>query len=59
MSTKKLINVPMSATPAIAKTDHLVERVEAYSAWRETLASSIAELRAWVGAQDLGDNQAD
>jgi hypothetical protein len=41
------------------KTDHLVQRVEAYSAWRETLAGAIADLRAWVQTQDLGDTQID
>src|SRR3989344_5764014 len=56
---RKLTNAYMSATPSTAKTDHLVERVEAYSAWRETLAGSITDLRAWVGTQDLGDNQVD
>ena len=56
---RKLTNATMSATPSTAKTDHLVERVEAYSAWRETLAGSITDLRAWVGTQDLGDNQVD
>ncbi|OGI42023.1 MAG: GTPase, partial [Candidatus Muproteobacteria bacterium RBG_16_64_11] len=41
------------------KTDHLVQRVEAYSAWRETLSGAIADLRAWVQTQDLGDTQVD
>ncbi len=49
----------MSDTATAEKIDHLVERVEAYSAWREMLASAIAELRTWVRSQDLGDTQAD
>jgi hypothetical protein len=49
----------MSATATAATTDRLVERVEAYSAWREALSAAIAGLRAWVRGQDLGDAQAD
>src|SRR3989344_1679554 len=41
------------------KTAPLVQRVEAYSAWRETLSGAIADLRAWVQTQDLGDTQVD
>jgi len=46
-------------TATAAKTDHLVERVEAYSAWRGELAAAIGTLRAWVANQDLGDTQLD
>ncbi len=49
----------MSTTATAEKIDHLVERVEAYSAWRGTLSAAVAELRAWVRNQDLGDTQAD
>jgi hypothetical protein len=43
----------------MAKQQTLEKHFEAYSAWRQDLASAITEFRSWLRSQELSDTQAD
>ncbi len=42
-----------------SQTQNLEQHFEAYSAWRQSLATAVTDLKTWLQSQDLSDTQVD